>query len=445
MFRDRVDAGRRLAQALRAHVDEDAIVVALPRGGVPVGHEVARALGMPLDVVIVRKLGCPWQPELGIGAVSEGGIRLLNTSLIAESGVTPEEVEVVSRRETAELDRRVRRYRGDRDPLEVRDRTVLLVDDGLATGFTARAAIDVLRHRGAARIVLAVPVAPQRTLDELARVADDVVCLEVPRTFWGVGGAYVDFSQTSDDEVVALLASAAGDRDGPTSQVAPTSAAPDPEVTVRVEGVDLSGALAVPPSAVGLVVFAHGSGSSRMSPRNRAVAQVLQEGGLATLVFDLLTPTEARQRANVFDIGLLGHRLAEVVRWTRTRPEVADLPVGLFGSSTGAAAALVAAAEPGSVVAAVVSRGGRPDLAGRALASVTAPTLLIVGGRDDVVRELNETAARALRCPYELSVVPGATHLFEEPGALARVASLAREWFLDHLAVGVPDSVVQGW
>jgi len=205
------------------------------------------------------------------------------------------------------------------------------------------------------------------------------------------------------------------------------------DVVVDADSVRLPGLLDVPPNPRGLVVFAHGSGSSRLSPRNQAVARRLQRSGLATLLFDLLTPTEAEDRTNVFDIGLLARRLVDAVAWCESRPSTAELPVGLFGASTGAAAALVAAADLGERIRAVVSRGGRPDLAGGALARVKAPTLLIVGGRDHPVLELNRQAAEVLRCPVSVAVVTGAGHLFEEPGALEEVATLADRWFRHHL------------
>lgn len=183
----------------------------------------------------------------------------------------------------------------------------------------------------------------------------------------------------------------------------------------------------------GLVVFAHGSGSSRLSPRNRFVADALNQRGLATLLFDLLTDAEAADRRNVFDIALLAQRLGEALAWQAAFEELAHLPTGLFGASTGAAAALVAAAEAPDRVAAVVSRGGRPDLARGALARVRAPTLLIVGGADTEVLELNRRAAAQMTCEGALRVIPDATHLFEERGALAAVAREAGEWFVQHM------------
>ena len=203
---------------------------------------------------------------------------------------------------------------------------------------------------------------------------------------------------------------------------------------VAVEQLALPGTLAVPAAPVGVVAFAHGSGSGRLSPRNAQVARALNDARLGTLLFDLLAPEEAADRRNVFDVPLLAGRLTAAFEWLRRQPEARDLPVGLFGASTGAAAALWSAAELGHEVGAVVSRGGRPDLAGPRLREVTAPTLLVVGGLDEVVLELNRRSLRELSGPAELRVVPGATHLFEEPGALEQVAALATDWFVAHLA-----------
>jgi putative phosphoribosyl transferase len=190
----------------------------------------------------------------------------------------------------------------------------------------------------------------------------------------------------------------------------------------------LGGALEIPENPIGLALFAHGSGSSRFSPRNAFVAEALRERGCATLLMDLLTRNEARDRRNVFDIPLLAARVVEAIDWAAAEPALAALPIGLFGASTGAAAALAAAAQRPQRIGAVVSRGGRPDLAGDALGEVRAPTLLIVGGLDHEVLELNKAALRLLP-DARLDVVPGATHLFEEPGALERVVALAADWF----------------
>ena len=212
----------------------------------------------------------------------------------------------------------------------------------------------------------------------------------------------------------------------------------DEEVRINAGAAMVAGHLTVPATPSGIVVFAHGSGSSRHSPRNRYVAGVLNQAGFATLLFDLLTLDEERSRANVFDIALLSRRLVEVTGWLAGQPDVGSLPVGYFGASTGAGAALVAATDPRAEVAAVVSRGGRPDLAGDALTMVDAPTLLIVGGQDHTVLDLNRRAQAMIAGRCDVAVVPGATHLFEEPGTLEQAAGLARGWFLEHLGPPEP-------
>lgn len=418
LFTDRTDAGRQLAEALRHLERRDPVVLGLPRGGVPVAYEVARALGAPLDVVVVRKLGVPYRPELGFGAIGEGGARVISDEIVRHAGVREKDLEAVERAEEAELLRRAQTYREGRPRLPLEGRTVVVVDDGVATGATARAACQVVRAQGASHVVLAVPVASPDVAARLREDVDEVVCLSTPHLFSAVGEWYRDFSQTSDEEVVSLLARAS------------TGTATAEEVEVDAGGVPLAGDLVLPGDAGAVVVFAHGSGSSRLSPRNRAVAGVLNRAGLGTLLFDLLTPGEEVYRANVFDIGLLAGRLADTTSWLRRR---VPLPVGSFGASTGAAAALRAAAATDSGVGAVVSRGGRPDLAGADLSGVRAPTLLVVGGADTTVIDLNRQAQAALHCENRLEIVPGATHLFEEPGALDRVAELARDWFTTHL------------
>lgn len=206
-----------------------------------------------------------------------------------------------------------------------------------------------------------------------------------------------------------------------------------PSKDVEIGEIGLLGTLAAPAAAKGVVAFAHGSGSSRLSPRNRMVAGALQQAGFATLLFDLLTESEAEDRDNVFDIDLLGGRLLLATDWLLEEPSVDGLSIGYFGASTGAAAALVAAAEHPDRLTAVVSRGGRPDLAGSALPKVRVPTLLIVGGYDDVVIDLNRQAMARMTCPTELEIVPGATHLFEEPGCLDHVVALTIDWFARHV------------
>ncbi|MET7616183.1 phosphoribosyltransferase family protein [Streptomyces sp. NPDC005408] len=422
LFTDRTDAGRQLAGALRHVQGEDPVVLGLPRGGVPVAFEVARALGAPLDVIVVRKLGVPYHRELGFGAIGEGGVRVISDNIVRLSRAGRDELASVERAEEAELARQAKRFRAERPRVPLEGRTVIIVDDGIATGATAAAACQVVRAQGAGRVVLAVPVAPPDAVEWLRAESDEVVCLSTPRAFRAVGEWYVDFSQTPDEEVASLLARASAHA---------SAAAPVREVDVDAGGVRLAGNLTLPEGAGAVVMFAHGSGSSRHSPRNRFVATALNRAGLGTLLFDLLTSAEEADRANVFDIETLARRLADATRWLRGR---GSLAIGYFGASTGAAAALRAAATSDMDIGAVVSRGGRPDLAGPSLGDVRAPTLLIVGGHDSLVLDLNRQAQRQLHCENRLEIVPGATHLFEEPGALDQVAELARDWFTSHLA-----------
>jgi len=439
-FADRADGGRRLAARLADADLAEPLVLGLPRGGVPVAYEVAAALGAPLDVFVARKVGAPTQPELGIGAIAEGDGVVADTSALAALGLSPRHFDELVAAERRELDDRVRRYRGSRSLPGLGGHDVVLVDDGLATGLTAEVALRALAARRPRRLVLAVPTCAPSAARRLEAVADEVVSVLAPAHFQAVGQWYEDFAQTTDEEVLSLLARA-GTAVGPPAG-APVVTPVVGAVRIPLDGGALDGDLVVPQPATGLVVFAHGSGSSRHSPRNRAVATRLGDRGLATLLVDLLTsPEEAedlRTRRLRFDIGLLAERLVAVADWCRVQPTVGPLALGLFGASTGAAAALVAATRRPGDVAAVVSRGGRPDLAGGLLAAVAAPTLLVVGSDDHTVVDLNRQALARLGGERALEVVAGATHLFEEPGALDAVARLAGDWFVRHLGPATP-------
>ena len=419
-FANRRKAGRLLARELDEAgaldvSDGRIVVIGLARGGVEVAAEVAAALHAPLDALAVRKVGHPWHPEYGIGAVAPGGIEYIR----AHDGLMDAEVAEAVRIAATKAGTLDARLHAGHAPVDVEGATCILVDDGLATGGTMVAAVRWARARGARRVVVGVPVGAAATARsfELDPDVDSVVCLVTPIDFGAVGMWYDDFHQVSDEDVVALLsASHEGDLVRSRAEIA-------------VGDVRLAADLTIPARPSGWVVFAHGSGSSRRSPRNVSVAEVLNRAGIATLLFDLLTQEEELDRRNVFDIELLTKRLVAATRWLSAQPSARGLPIAYFGASTGAAAALLAASELGDEISAVVSRGGRPDLAWDGLAAVRAPTLLIVGGADRVVLDLNQDAAAHLTCPNELAVVQGATHLFEEPGALEQVASLATAWF----------------
>jgi putative phosphoribosyl transferase len=452
IFRDRTHAGRLLAGRLDGYRTERPIVLGLTRGGVPVACEVARLLDAELDILVVRKIGAPGSPDYALGAIAEGGEAYVNPEALRDVGAGDEWVTEVAMREWAEVARRVRAYRGDRPMLELAGRTVIIVDDGVATGATARAAGRAARQRGAARVVLATPVIAAASEAELRSEFDAIVAVELPEVFFAVGQWYERFEQLSDEDVVAHLHRATAP-DGARDLEQIGAPPPDPEEQTLVIPFhdsrrgprELHADLVLPESTKGLVMFVHGSGSTRRSTRNRFVARAMQDAGLATLLFDLLTPEEAAEDAVTshlrFDIPLLTRRVLAASRWISELPLTRALRLCYFGASTGAAAALAAAAEIPEQIAAVVSRGGRPDLVeAGTLRKVRAPVLLVVGSRDETVLHLNRSVLPQLPAA-ELAVVPGATHLFEEPGTLGAVAGLAARWFERHLserpAIGV--------
>jgi len=429
-YRNRGHAGEVLAHALETYSAlPGVLVLGLPRGGVPVAAIVARKLGAELDILVVRKLGVPGHEELAMGALATGGVRVMNPHVVDSLGITESTVQRVAAEELVELNRRERTLRGERPPARVEGRTVILVDDGVATGATMRSAIASLRAQRVREIVVAVPVAPENTLAELRREADHVICPLCPELFSAISEFYLDFSQVTTEAAKRLLENAG----------AGLPSAGGWDVLIPSGAVEIAGRLSVPSGGRGIIAFAHGSGSSRFSPRNRFVARALEDAGFGTLLVDLLT-TEEEAADQVsgqlrFDIELLAKRAVDTIDWLGHDHRTAALPVGLFGASTGAAAALYAAVSRPSRVRAIVSRGGRPDLVAQILPQVEAPTLLIVGGEDHIVLELNQGAAARLQAPHRLEVVPGATHLFEEPGKLEAVAQLAAQFFGEYLAL----------
>ncbi|PZH20795.1 phosphoribosyl transferase [Streptomyces sp. NTH33] len=429
-YENRADAGWRLARHLERLRDTHVVVLGVPRGGVPVAFEVARHLGAPLDLAVVRKLRVPWQPELGFGALGEHGVRVLNQDVLRESGLSSTEREALERAERAELERRVRRWRDDRAPVPLAGRGAVVLHDGVATGAAAEAACRVARVRGAARVVLAVPVGPEESLARLRTVADEVVCPQPLRHLGSVAAWYEDFAPVTDAEIGALLTEAERTVPAPGHDL-PEHLSPGRAVEVPARRVRMAARLTLPPTARAVVVLAHAGSGGRRDPRHQYVATALHRAGLGTLLLDLLTEDEERNPHNVFDITLLARRLHTASDWLRRET---GLPVSHCATGTGAGAALEAAAADDDIRA-VVCVGGRPDLAApAALARVRAPTLLVVGALDTRLLGLNHLAANWMRCDHRVHVVPGATHLFTEPGALEAVAELARDWFGTHLS-----------
>lgn len=425
MFTDRHDAGRRLADPVARLEPRPDVVLALPRGGIPIGYEIAQRLGVPLDVVVVRKLGAPGREELAMGAIASGEVQIVDPEMLEHLEVTPEELDYVIGRERIELARREELFRGDGAPFDVIGANVLIVDDGLATGATMLAAIEAVRARRPARITIAVPIAAPTVCAQIRELVDHLVCLVTPHRLRTVGEWYEKFPQIEDDEARALLGT------NPTRSITEV-------IPIPVDHVELAADLVVPARPHGVIVFVHGSGSGRHSPRNRRVADALARAGFATVLFDLLTPDEEiedrKTAALRFDLPLLEGRLVAALAWTARHPTLHGLPVGLFGSSTGAAAALIAATKS-RVVATVVCRGGRPDLANDALPRVTVPCLFLIGGDDRDVIALNHRALAQLgsRATSTIHVIPEAGHLFEEPGALDEVIALSATWFARQL------------
>ncbi len=446
MFRDRVEAGALLVRRLEHLRASQPIVLGVTRGGVVVAAEVARVLGAPLDIVVVCKLGVPGFPECAMGAIAEGGGTYVNAELLQELGLGEEEVAAIAEREAIELARRVRAYRGSRGFPDIRGRTVIVVDDGIATGATACAAVRTARRRGAAHVTLAAPVIAAESEGALRPDADEIVALARPSPFFAVGAWYERFDQVSDPEVVSLLERAQEGAEKTSKhpqsdrlaadEVDPLPTTIEEEVLAIPFGEDaLEARLSVPADARGLVLFVHGGESSRHDPQDEFVARTLQRAGFATLLFDLLTAEEARGATGGWDrVERFWDRLQAATEWASALPRTRALRLAYLGAGTGAAAALATAALLPHRIAAVVSRGGRPDLVSAAtLEKVRAPVLLIVGRRDTEVLALNRAAAVHL-ARAQLAIVPAARNQFEEPGALDAVARLAAEWLGRHLA-----------
>lgn len=419
-FKDRNEAGELLAERLFEEWKEsNPVIEALTRGGVPVAYPISKKLNSDLDILVVGKIGAPSNPEFALGAVTEDQKIWINREALSMLSVDQTELDQLIQSTIKQIKNKTKTFRNGRPPIDIQNRPVILVDDGLATGSTLLAAVSSLKSRGASMIVVAVPVASQGGMKLVKAKADQVVSLYEPQHFFAVGEWYQDFSQVSDEEVVQILE---------RSRQLPKHWVINRSVKIQTEDVELEGELSIPNQPKAWILFAHGSGSSRLSPRNLKVSKKLNEAGFATLLFDLLNLDESQDREKVFDIELLSYRLFLATKWLKTLPEWKSLPIGYFGASTGAAAALQAAALFEPDIYSIVSRGGRPDLVLLQLDKVTCPVLLIVGGEDFPVIEMNRKAYEKLS-HAKLEIVPLASHLFEEPGALEKVIELSIRWF----------------
>ncbi|PXX71631.1 putative phosphoribosyl transferase [Nocardia tenerifensis] len=429
-FRDRHDAGHKLGAHLQSLADPDVAVLGLPRGGVPVAYEVARLLGAPLDVVGVRKLVVPHCKKLIFGAVGEDGIRIINTRVLRQARMSAEQMASVERHEIVQMRRELDYFRSGAARVPLRGKTVIVVDDGISTGSSARAACRVARHAAARRVVWAVPVGAELALDALRPIVDELVCLSAPTQTVDTRQWYERLGPVEESTVAGLLRREAEIR-CPGAELADPPLR-DEEVLLTLDRYDLAARLTIPARPIGIIVLAHGGANSARSPQTLSLAAVLNRAGLATLLVGLLTPIERLQRSRLLDIARMSRRLVGAARWATGQRYLTRLPIGLYGAGIGAGVALSAATDPLIGVAAVVSRGGRPDLAGVALIDVTAPTLLIVAGQDAAARELHRIAQAAIPGECVLMDMPDGPDVFPEDGANA-----VRDWFVAKLTAVV--------
>jgi len=429
-FRDRIDAGQRLADALRPYQRGDAVVLGIPRGGVPVAAEVARILGLPLDVVVARKLGAPGQQELAIGAVTANGGLYLNHDLIRDLGVNQAYLDSEVERKRAEARDRERRFRGGRPSPALASRIAIVVDDGLATGATIRAAVQSVRHAGPSKLIVAVPVGAPESCASLRSEVDELVCLWIPDDFMAVGQFYDDFSPTKDDEVERILRAA-------SSHTPATDATR--EVTFRnSRGRRLVGTLLLPHAVERppVVLFAHGFNSSRRSSRNLMIAERLVTSGIAAFLIDFTGHGDSEGDIHDATVEQMTDDLRSAIDYISTETAVDAEYIGLSGSSSGGIVSILEAAHDERVHVLVLRSVPAGDLFEPA-ARIRATTLVIAGEADIPIVEEDRALAEVIAGPHRFEVIPHAGHLFEGPGEMERVSDLSVDWFVSHLRAHV--------
>lgn len=421
LFRNRIDAGQRLAESLKGYQGSDAVVLGIPRGGVPVAAEVARSLGLPLDVAVARKLGAPGQPELAIGACTANGGLYLNDDLIHDLGVGEAYLDREVERKRAEARDRELRFRGGRPSPALTGRIVILVDDGLATGATIRAAVQSVRRAGPSKLVAAVPVGAPESCASLRGEVDELVCLWEPDGFMAVGQFYRDFSPTEDDEVERILREASRDTHR--------------EVTFRnSRGRRLAGTLLLPRDAERppVVLFAHGFNSSRRSSRNLMIAERLVASGIAAFLIDFTGHGDSEGDIRDATVEQMADDLRSAIDYISAEAAVDAERIGLSGSSSGGIVSAREAAWDERVRVLVLRSVPAEDLF-EAAARIRATTLVIAGANDIPIVEEDRALADVIAGPHHFDVVPHAGHLFERPGEMERVTDLSVDWFVSHL------------
>jgi putative phosphoribosyl transferase len=428
-FRDRAEAGRRLADRLRAGLARPAVVAAIPRGGVAVAVPIVERLGLPLTVIYARKLTAPVAPELAFGALDEDGEAIIDAETVAMLDLEPADIDRAKARVAAEIKRRMALYRVPPLAHYLPGAHVVLVDDGLATGLTMRAALAYARRHGASQITLAVPCASMQAAERFWREADHFVSLVVDPKFMAVGAYYLDFAPVPDDAVRMML--------GQAQQLAPAAGSPRSALRVSfksLRGHRLAGELLLPDGRGPhpAVAFAHGWGSSKASPRNRAVAEALRTAGIATFLFDFTGHGESEGSQEESTLGQQADDLRAALDVLQSMDDIDARRLGVAGASSGGAAALqFAAGDPR--VRALVLRSANPAGADASAHRIRVPTLLVVGDQDVTIRAANEELLPRLAGVRQLEVVPRGDHLFTDPGALARATEVTVGWMRKHL------------
>ncbi len=431
MFRDRTDAGKQLAEQLERFRDSDAVILAVPSGGVVVASEVAKELGLRMDLIVVRDVTLQRDSSLILAAVAEGGEQLIDDDAVEALHAAPSELWATLTAERAEVARRVALYRLRRFHVDLHGFIAIVVVDVLADTLGAILACRVARLRGARRVVLAAAIGTADIYTEVDHEADEITMIESPDEILDPHIYFEHFEPVAQSTVLDHLDASVerdGEPDPPLAEVDHIRDLRIEPVVMLTDGIALRGIVMLPHLSVGVVVFVHGAGSSAESPRDQVVASSLAEVGVASVRFDLLSEFE-RYRHLEIDSPTMVERIAGVLSWVRRQVDLRVLPLGLNGANSGIAGVLALAAEPGADIVAIVSRGGRPDELAVSIHDVITPSLFIVGGADETIIEANRATALLIDAPSELSVIPGATHRFVEPGALEMVAEITCDWF----------------
>lgn len=421
-FQNRKQAGQLLSERLMSFKLLNPIVLAVPRGGVPVAVEVAKRLNAPLDFLMVKKIGAPRNPEMAVGAVSENSEPYFNESLIESLHIDRKVLHRIAKQKVIDLRNQLHKFRGSSAPLDVQNRMVLLIDDGIATGTTLLTAIEFLRHKKPSRIVVATPVAARESIHELQAVADDVICLFAPEDLQAVGFWYEDFDQVSDEEVIQSL------HDFSMA----TTGRPSDEVVIRRNNLELRGQLLDVPHSKACIVFVTGKPRKYLSPMNRYLAQYLNKQGMSTLLISLLTEAELTSSSEEVDFATLASRLVLVMDWLHKYLEPQHTPMALIAVDSGATLAFNVLGMISQPIFGLVSCGRFTKPPQELLRQVHIPTLIIIAGQDDRGLSIGEQTEKEMPSCKMIQIF-GVDSDFQSEGALDELATEASSWLHRHL------------